>query len=83
VTVARFRGAAVCQSYPDRIEHILTKLPGWTAHAPQVELLSGEITDQNDKVIVGDETFIVRVCARGSTYCYPTNSRLNVLRFRW
>jgi thiamine kinase-like enzyme len=41
------------------------RLPAWAGQSLASEPLSGGITNQNYKVTVGDETFVVRVCAQG------------------
>lgn len=46
------------------IEQLRQQIPAWAGRINAVEPLAGGITNQNYKVTVGDEAFVVHVCAR-------------------
>jgi len=46
------------------IEQLRQQIPAWAGQINAVEPLAGGITNQNYKVTVGDEAFVVHVCAR-------------------
>ncbi len=49
-----------------RIEHILGQIPGWSGTNPVVAPLVGGITNQNYRVDVGGETFVLRIGGKGT-----------------
>src|SRR6266851_7071211 len=49
-----------------RIEHILEQIPGWSGANPVVAPLVGGITNQNYRVDVGGETFVLRIGGKGT-----------------
>ena len=48
------------------IEHILNQVPGWNAAAAQVSPLVGGITNQNYRVDIGGEIFVLRIGGKGT-----------------
>ncbi len=48
------------------IEHILNQVPGWNAAEAQVSPLVGGITNQNYRVDIGGETFVLRIGGKGT-----------------
>ena len=46
------------------IEQLQQQIPAWTGRATTIEPLARGITNQNYKVMVADEAFVVHVCAR-------------------
>ncbi|MGZ3610611.1 MAG: phosphotransferase [Ktedonobacteraceae bacterium] len=50
----------------EHIEHILNQIPGWNAAAASVAPLVGGITNQNYRVDIGGETFVLRVGGKGT-----------------
>jgi thiamine kinase-like enzyme len=48
------------------IERILTQLPGWNAAEAKVSPLEGGITNQNYRVDVGGDTFVLRIGGKGT-----------------
>ena len=46
------------------VEQLQQQIPAWTGRVNAVEPLTGGITNQNYKVTVADEAFVVHVCAR-------------------
>ena len=44
-----------------RIEHILGQIPGWSGSDVLVTPLVGGITNQNYRVDIGGETFVLRI----------------------
>src|SRR5947207_6449120 len=49
-----------------RIEHILGQIPGWSGSEVLVTPLVGGITNQNYRVDVGGETFVLRIGGKGT-----------------
>ena len=49
-----------------RIEHILAQIPGWKNSALLIAPLVGGITNQNYRVDIGGETFVLRVGGKGT-----------------
>src|SRR5712691_1594433 len=49
-----------------RIEHILGQIPGWSGSDVLVTPLVGGITNQNYRVDVGGETFVLRIGGKGT-----------------
>src|SRR5713226_6861133 len=49
-----------------RIEYILEQIPGWSGANPIVMPLVGGITNQNYRVDVGGETFVLRIGGKGT-----------------
>src|SRR5437764_8524286 len=49
-----------------RIEHILGQIPGWSGSDVLVTPLVGGITNQNYRVEVGGESFVLRVGGKGT-----------------
>jgi len=49
-----------------RIQHILEHIPGWSGRDLVVAPLTGGITNQNYRVEVGGETFVLRVGGKGT-----------------
>src|SRR2546430_6314521 len=48
------------------IEHILNRVPGWNAADARVAPLIGGITNQNYRVDIGGETFVLRIGGKGT-----------------
>jgi thiamine kinase-like enzyme len=48
------------------IEHILNKVPGWNTTDARVAPLIGGITNQNYRVDIGGETFVLRIGGKGT-----------------
>src|SRR6266513_6511676 len=48
------------------IEHILNQIPGWNAADATVAPLVGGITNQNYRVDIAGETFVLRVGGKGT-----------------
>jgi thiamine kinase-like enzyme len=48
------------------IEHILNQIPGWNATDARVTPLIGGITNQNYRVDIGGETFVLRIGGKGT-----------------
>src|SRR5437868_15020039 len=48
------------------IEHILNRVPGWNAADARVAPLIGGITNQNYRVDVGGESFVLRIGGKGT-----------------
>ncbi len=48
------------------IEHILNQIPGWNAAGARVAPLIGGITNQNYRVDIGGETFVLRIGGKGT-----------------
>ena len=48
------------------IEHILNQIPGWNAADATVAPLVGGITNQNYRVDIGGETFVLRIGGKGT-----------------
>src|SRR5438477_12670453 len=48
------------------IEHILNQVPGWNAADARVAPLIGGITNQNYRVDIGEETFVLRIGGKGT-----------------
>src|SRR5205823_10863209 len=49
-----------------RIEHILGQIPGWSGSDVLVTPLVGGITNQNYRVDIGGETFVLRIAGKGT-----------------
>ena len=49
-----------------RIEHILGQIPGWSGSDVLVTPLVGGITNQNYRVDIGGETFVLRIGGKGT-----------------
>src|SRR5438034_5922363 len=49
-----------------RIEHILEQIPGWSGKERVVAPLVGGITNQNYRVDIAGETFVLRVGGKGT-----------------
>ena len=49
-----------------RIEHILGQIPGWSGSEVLVTPLVGGITNQNYRVDIGGETFVLRIGGKGT-----------------
>src|SRR6266567_524872 len=49
-----------------RIEHILGQIPGWSGSDILVTPLAGGITNQNYRVDIGGETFVLRIGGKGT-----------------
>jgi len=49
-----------------QIEHILTLVPGWSEKHAVVTALDGGITNQNYRVDVGNESFVLRIGGKGT-----------------
>src|SRR6266849_9211460 len=49
-----------------RIEHILGQIPGWSGSDALVTPLAGGITNQNYRVDIGGETFVLRIGGKGT-----------------
>ena len=47
----------------DQISHLLEKVPQWKGLQPTATPLSGGITNQNFRVDVDNESFVLRVCS--------------------
>ena len=47
----------------DQISHLLKKVPQWKGLQPTATPLSGGITNQNFRVDVDNESFVLRVCS--------------------
>ena len=50
------------------IEHILNRVPGWNAADARVAPLIGGITNQNYRVDIGGETFVLRIGGKGTHF---------------
>ena len=50
----------------ERVEHILEQIPGWSGKDLVVAPLLGGITNQNYRVDVAGETFVLRVGGKGT-----------------
>src|SRR5215467_9371476 len=48
------------------IERILNQIPGWNAAGATVAPLVGGITNQNYRVDIGGETFVLRIGGKGT-----------------
>src|SRR5437588_5949663 len=48
------------------IERILNQIPGWNAADAKVAPLIGGITNQNYRVDIGGETFVLRIAGKGT-----------------
>jgi thiamine kinase-like enzyme len=48
------------------IEHLLNQVPGWNAAEAQVTPLVGGITNQNYRVDIGGDTFVLRIGGKGT-----------------
>src|SRR6266487_3411983 len=48
------------------IQHILAQIPGWSGTNPVVTALIGGITNQNYRVDIGGETFVLRIGGKGT-----------------
>ncbi|HEY6406218.1 MAG TPA: choline kinase family protein [Ktedonobacteraceae bacterium] len=49
-----------------RIEHILEQIPGWSGKERLISPLTGGITNQNYRVDIAGETFVLRVGGKGT-----------------
>src|SRR5439155_1950660 len=49
-----------------RIEHILGQIPGWSGSDVLVTPLVGGITNQNYRVDIGGESFVLRIGGKGT-----------------
>src|SRR6266702_4032847 len=49
-----------------RIEHILGQIPGWSGSDVLVTPLAGGITNQNYRVDIGGESFVLRIGGKGT-----------------
>src|SRR5215471_1216972 len=50
----------------EHIERIVNQVPGWDASKAQVTPLVGGITNQNYRVDIGGETFVLRIGGKGT-----------------
>lgn len=51
---------------PAHIERIIEQIPGWNVSDAMVTPLKGGITNQNYRVDMGDETFVLRISGKGT-----------------
>ena len=51
---------------PPHIERIIEQIPGWSRAGATVSPLEGGITNQNYRVDMGDETFVLRISGKGT-----------------
>lgn len=49
----------------EHIERILRQIPGWASRDAVVSPLVGGITNQNYRVDMGDESFVLRIGGKG------------------
>ena len=63
------------------IEHILNQIPGWNAADASVAPLVGGITNQNYRVDIGGETFVLRIGGEGHAPAWYRSWTRKHLRF--
>ncbi|HLL80820.1 MAG TPA: hypothetical protein VKT25_15030, partial [Ktedonobacteraceae bacterium] len=51
---------------PSNIERIIGQIPGWSHAGATITPLEGGITNQNYRVDMGNETFVLRISGKGT-----------------